>query len=262
VLDSGVGGLSVLREIHHSLPDAPTIYVGDQFHLPYGPRPTEEICAFVDSIVRFLIEQSVSLVVIACNTASAASLYHLRETYPDIPFVGMEPAVKPAAERTRTGVVGVLTTRTTAHGALYQNVLERFARDVRVITQVAPDLVRIVEEGSARTNESQRIIRAYLQPMLAEGADEIVLACTHFPFLAEIIQEIAGPDVHLIDPAPAVARQVARLWTGSATAPLRRYYTTGDPERFQTMLRTLTGSIKPVKALQWRRDLELTEPRN
>jgi glutamate racemase len=251
----------VLREIHQLLPNVPTIYVADQAHLPYGPRPAQEVRGFVEAITRFLIAQGAELIVLACHTASAASLHDLREQFPHVPFVGMEPAVKPAAEHTRSGVVGVLTTRTTAQGLLYQSVLERFAREVRVITQVAPDLVRIAEENTSHTAESQQIIRGYLQPMLAEGADEIVLACTHFPFLADVIQEIAGPDVQLIDPAPAVARQAKRLWQSDTVQGAYRYYTTGDPKRLQFMLNTLLGISAPVTALQWEKD-SLNVPRS
>jgi glutamate racemase len=260
VLDSGVGGLSVLREIHHLLPNTPTIYVADQAHLPYGPRPAHEVRGFVESIARFLIAEGAALIVVACNAASAASLLYLRDQFPEMPFVGMEPAVKPAAERTRSGVVGVLTTRTTAQGSLYRSVLERFAREVRVITQVAPELVRIAEEHSSHTAESQHIIRGYLQPMLSEGVDEIVLACTHFPFLADVIQEIAGAGVHLIDPAPAVARQTARLWSGNTVQRTHRYYTTGDPARFEYMLHALLSEEARVTALRWEQDLSLTVP--
>jgi glutamate racemase len=260
VLDSGVGGLSVLREIHHLLPNTPTIYVADQAHLPYGPRPAHEIRRFVELITRFLVAEGAELIVVGCNAASAASLLYMREQFPNLPFVGMEPAVKPAAEHTRSGVVGVLTTRTTAQGSLYQSVLERFAREVRVITQVAPELVRIAEENSAHTEASQQIIHGYLQPMLAEGADEIVLGCTHFPFLADVIQEIAGPGVQLIDPAPAVARQAARLWKSDLSEQPHRYYTTGEPTRFHFMLHTLLGISAPVTALRWEQDLSLTVP--
>ena len=183
VLDSGIGGLSVLREIHRLLPHHPTIYVADQFHLPYGSRPTPEVRAFVFSIVDFLIVQGAAVIVLACNTASAAALLPLRQAFPHIPFVGMEPAVKPAAEATQSGVIGVLSTDTTANGSLYHRVLDQYARDVRVITQVAPGLVTVAELNTQDTPEGRAIIESYIQPLLEAGADHIVLACTHFPFL-------------------------------------------------------------------------------
>ncbi|NWG15518.1 MAG: glutamate racemase [Chloroflexi bacterium] len=243
VLDSGIGGLSVLRYIHRMLPNHPTLYFADQAHLPYGPRPAAETRAYVTAITRFLLERGAAVIVLACNAASAASLYDLRRQHPDIPFVGMEPAVKPAAAATQTGVIGVLTTRTTANGALYRRTLERHAGRARVLTQIAPELVTIAESGSPNTPENRTIIRRYVEPLVEAGADQIVLACTHFPFLSETIQEIAGTNVTLIDPAPAVARQVARVWPKGlmpSSAP-NTYYTSGDPASFQMMLKRLIG---------------------
>lgn len=241
VFDSGIGGLSVLREIHRLLPNHPTIYIADQANLPYGPRPIAEIQAFSDRITRFLIEQGAVVIVIACNTASAASLEYLRAKYPNMPFVGMEPAVKPALEASKTGVVGVLSTRATAEGSLYKRLLDRYAEDKRVITQIAPDLVRIAEEQSQDTSTNRAMISNYVRPIIDAGADYIVLACTHFPFLADAIQEVAGQGIHLIDPSPAVARQTARLWLAEATpqASPNIYYTSGDVSNFQQSIKTL-----------------------
>ncbi len=243
VFDSGIGGLTVLREIHRLLPGHPTIYVADQVHLPYGPRPVSEIQRFSDHITRFLIEQGAVVIVIACNTASAASLEYLRGKYPNTLFVGMEPAVKPALEASKTGVVGVLSTRATAEGALYKRLLERYAEDKRVITQIAPDLVRIAEEQSQNTADSRSVISGYIRPLIDAGADHIVLACTHFPFLADAIQDIAGQGVTLVDPSPAVARQTARLWPTRSVfeQSLNRYLTSGDVLGFQLSLKALIG---------------------
>ena len=243
VFDSGIGGLSVLREIHRLLPNHPTIYIADQANLPYGPRPISEIQSFSDHITRFLIEQGAVVIVIACNTASAASLKYLRAKYPTMPFVGMEPAVKPALEASKTGVVGVLSTRATAEGTLYKRLLERYVEDKHVITQIAPDLVRIAEEQSQNTSSSRSIISGYVRPIVDAGADHIVLACTHFPFLSDAICEVAGQRVQLIDPSPAVARQTARLWPDSITpeSVLNFYYTSGDILGFQNSLNKLIG---------------------
>ncbi|MBI5670342.1 MAG: glutamate racemase [Chloroflexi bacterium] len=243
VLDSGIGGLSVLREIHRLLPHHPTLYYADQAHLPYGPRPAAETRGYVEAITRFLLERGAAVIVLACNAASAASLYDLREKYPTVPFVGMEPAVKPAAEATKTGVVGVLTTRTTANGHLYQRVLERYAAGVQVLTQIAPELVQIAEDGSQYTPESRAIIRGYVQPLVNANADHIVLACTHFPFLSDTIREFA-PNATLVDPAPAVARQVARVWPPALRphpAP-HEYFTSGDKDRFAAVVRRVMES--------------------
>ncbi len=253
VLDSGIGGLSVLREIHHLLPQHPTLYVADQFHLPYGPRPVAELRGYVQAIAEYLMGEGAVVIVLACNTASAAALYDLREKFPGYPFVGMEPALKPAVEHTRTGVVGVLSTRTTAEGVPYQRLLSRFAEGVRVITRPAPELVHLAEEQRQDTPEGRAIIAEIVQPMLAEGVDTFVLACTHFPFLAQAIQEVAGPDVRLIDPSPAVARQTARvLPPGTAPSPApHRYLTTGSPALMRTMLRTLINVEAQPIGLRW-----------
>lgn len=251
VFDSGVGGLSVLREIHRLLPGHPTCYAADQAHLPYGQRTHQEILEYVDAITRFLSAQGARVIVLACHAASAASLQPLRERYPDLTFVGIEPAVKPAAEQTRTGVVGVLTTQATADGALYRSVLERFAGDVTVLTRVSPDLVLLVEAGRQDTPEGRALVRQHVEPLIEAGIDHLVLACTHFPFLADSIREAARDAVTLVDPAPAVARQTARVWPQAlAPAPeANTYYTTGDPDRFRAMLRRLINVDAPVTHL-------------
>ena len=237
VMDSGVGGLSVLREIHQLLPDIPTLYYADQGHLPYGPRPAIEICSYVEAIADFMIAQGAVVIVLACHAASAAALEHLRTRYPEIPIVGIEPAVKPAAEATRSGVIGVLTTQATADGALYKRVVARYAANVRVITRVSPELVMMVEQGSP----DEAILRASIEPLLEAGADQIVLACTHFPFLKAEIAQIT--DVALVDPGPAVARQTRRVLPPNIhfETDINRYFTSGAPKQLQTMLKGLIG---------------------
>lgn len=236
-----MGGLSVLREIHRHLPQYPTVYYADQAHLPYGMRTPEDVRRLVDHAADFLIARGARMLVIACHTASAASLHELRAKHPTIPIVGMEPAVKPAAERTRTGVIGVLTTRVTAQSALYQRVVERFAAHVRVITLPAPELVTMVEAGTQDTPEGEAILRRCIQPMIDANADHLVLACTHFPFLADKLKLMT--DMTLVDPGAAVARQVARVLPADLvpheTPPL--YFTSGDPHAFDAALRQLIG---------------------
>lgn len=240
ILDSGVGGLSVLREIHRLLPEIPTLYYADQGHIPYGPRPTDEIRGFVESITHFLIARGAAVVVIACHAASAASLLPLRRQYPAIPIVGIEPAVKPAAEATRSGVIGVLTTQATADGALYRRVLARHAAHVRVLTRVAPELVLMVEQGTQDTPEGAAALRRAVDPLVAAGADQLVLACTHFPFLSAAIRRIT--DVPLVEPSAAVARQIARVLPEQmATGGANRYFTSGDPAALQAAIRRLVG---------------------
>ncbi len=237
VLDSGVGGLSVLREIHRLLPGVPTIYYADQAHLPYGVRSSDEIRRYVEAIADFLIAQGAGVIVLACHAASAASLQPLRARTPSIPFVGMEPAVKPAAEATRSGVIGVLTTQATADGALYRRVVARYAAHIHVITQVAPDLVTMVEQG----RHDEAALHRCIDPLLSAGADQIVLACTHFPFLKADLQRIT--DVPLVDPSAAVARQVGRVLPPEVRAATgaNRYFTSGSAEQFRVMLQRLIG---------------------
>lgn len=242
ILDSGVGGLSVLRQMHRLLPDCQTLYYADEGHLPYGTKPLDEIRVYVENIARFLIQQGAGVIVLACHAASAASLHSLRSAFPDVPFVGIEPAVKPAAERTRSGIIGVLTTHATAQGALYRGVVERFAQHVRVFTQPAPELVQLVEQGELDTPKTEAMLRHYVQPMLDAGADQLVLACTHFPFLAPALRRLVGEQVALVDPAPAVAQQTARMIGGGCVQGLpNRYFTSGDPAHFRRMLRDLIG---------------------
>ncbi len=242
VFDSGVGGLSVLRALRAELPGQPVIYLADQAHVPYGPRPLDVVRSFAESITRYLLGQGAQLIVVACNAASAAALHHLRRVFPETPFVGMEPAVKPAAETTSSGVVGVLATPATFQGALYASVIERFANGVTLMQDTCPGLVRQIEAGRLDDAETHGILRQALEPMLAGGIDTVVLGCTHYPFIIPVIEEIAGPAVRVIDPAPAVARQARRLleargWlAGPQDAGVVRYVTTGDPLKMAELL--------------------------
>jgi glutamate racemase len=254
MLDSGVGGLSVLREVRRLLPAEAVIYVADQGHLPYGQRQRDEIRAFVENIARFLIDQRCKLLIIACNAANAAALHYLREALPSMPIVGMEPAIKPAAEHTRSGVVGVITTQATYQSELFASVLDRFARDVRVETQVCPEFVLLAEQGAPDTPESRAVVARYLAPLKAAGIDQLVLGCTHFPFLCPQLAAYLGPGVDIIDPAPAVARQARRVLEqhhllaadGNGRPAPVTYITTGDPGRFGEVLAALTGKSGAV----------------
>jgi glutamate racemase len=262
IFDSGVGGLSVLKSIRHLLPRVEIIFVADQAHVPYGPRPLEEVRAFSEQITQFLIGEGAKLIVVACNAASAAALHHLRAAFPDMPFVGMEPAVKPAAETTHSGVVGVLATPATFQGALYASVLERFAQGVKVIQDTCPGLVAQIEAGELNGKETRSILEKALQPMLAEGIDTVVLGCTHYPFVIPLIEEIAGPGVRVIDPAPAIARQVKRILEErglfdpgremqAAGRQKSHFYTSAHPERLKRLLATQLGISGHVQSLVW-----------
>ena len=250
VLDSGVGGLSVLRALRRQLPGEDVLYFADQGHVPYGSRDKEEIRGFVRGIARFFLERRAKAIVVACNAASAAALYHLRQVFPKVPFVGMEPAVKPAAAGTRAGAIGVLTTAATYQGELFASVVDQYAREVKVVTQVCPQFVTLVEAGELDTPRVRRVARGYLDPVLRAGVDQLVLGCTHFPFLAPVLQEIAGPDISIVDPSPAIARQAGRVIERNAVGHAGEVtlFTSGDPET----LRPLAGWLlaEPLQAGQ------------
>ena len=212
LLDSGIGGLSVWREIVRLLPQEHTVYYADTAYCPYGPKTQEEIIARAVHITDFLLAKQAKLIILACNTATAAAIDYLRKQY-KVPFVGMEPAVKPAALLSKSGVVGVLATRGTFKGRLYHETVERFAAHTTVIEQCGDGLVELIEAGKSDAPETDALLRKYIVPMLEAGADHIVLGCTHYPFLIPAIWKITGDAIELLNPAPAVAQQVKQLLT-------------------------------------------------
>ncbi len=262
IFDSGVGGLSVWREIARQLPQEDTIYFADQVHIPYGPRSLQEIRSFAETITHFLLARGCKLIVVACNAASAAALKHLRATFPAIPFVGMEPAVKPAAETTRTRVVGVLATPATFQGELFASVVERFANGVQLVKEVCPGLVQQVEAGRLATPDTLGMLDRFLRPIRAAQADTIVLACTHYPFVIDAIRQLA-PGVNVIDPAPAIARQVDRVLNErglSRTAEQvgrHLFLTSGDLGHFQPIGRLLVNVDTQAVQIRWSADQRL-----
>jgi len=263
IFDSGVGGLSVLPALWKELPGENVIFLADQVHVPYGPRGLEEVRTFSEGITRFLLENDAKMIVVACNTASAAALHYLRETYPETPFVGMEPAVKPAAETTQSGRVGVLATPATFQGALYSSVVERFASEVLLLQDTCQGLVGQIESGNLNSPETRKILEEALNPMVAAGIDTVVLGCTHYPFVIPMIEQITGAAVRVIDPAPAVARQAHRLLeargllrkkepNGSHSPSFRtRFLTSGAPIHFQSALFELLGISSRVEGVEW-----------
>lgn len=258
IFDSGVGGLSVLREIRDQYPTEDLLYLADQQHVPYGSRSKAQVRDFSEAITRFLINQGANVIVVACNTASAAALRYLRDSFPEMPFVGMEPAVKPAAERTRSGVVGVLATPATFQGELYASVVERFAQGVTVLQNTCDGLVPLIEKGELETPTTRAILESALHPMLGCNIDRVVIGCTHYPFVIPLIKEIVSPGVEVIDPAPAVARQVGRVLgmqglqkTGSGLGAIQ-YLTTGDPAKLRALLPRLIGAeADQVQQIFW-----------
>lgn len=268
VFDSGVGGLSVLRAIRRELPKESIIYLADQANVPYGGRTLQEVRQLSKEITKYLLAQGAKLIVVACNTASAAALHDLRRTFEGVPFVGMEPAVKPASESTKSGVVGVLATPATFQGALYASVVERFAAGVELLQHTCPGLVGEIEAGRLDSLETVAILESALRPMLERGIDTVVLGCTHYPFVIPIIQGITGPDVRVIDPAPAVARQARRLLTevqlenSNVVQPIYTHFvTTGNAKRLQALILMLLEIRTDVQEISWH-DNHLTLTQN
>lgn len=262
VFDSGIGGLSVLRAIRTLMPAQDVLYFGDQGHVPYGPRPMSEVRRFSFAISQFLIQQGAQLIVVACNTASAAALIDLRLAFADMPFVGMEPAVKPAAEQTQTAKVGVLATPATFQGALYASVVERFAQGVEIYQDTCTGLVQEIEAGRLDGPETRRILNQALQPMLQAGIDTVVLGCTHYPLVIPQIQSICGPQVRVIDPAPAVARQTERLAGQISLQPRQggstTYFTSGDPQALRPLLGIFQAPPGSIQAVSWQADFSIS----
>lgn len=212
VYDSGLGGLTVWRELRRVLPDESLLYLGDGKHCPYGSRPSEEIRRLADRAVGELVARGCKLVVVACNTATAAAIGFLREKYAAVPIVGMEPAVKPACLHTRSGVVGVLATERSLDGELFQRTAARYGAGIRVVTAAGRGFVELVESDREDTPEAEACVRAAMAGMLEAGADQVVLGCTHYPFLRQTIERVIGDrGVTVVDPSPAVARRVAEL---------------------------------------------------
>ena len=212
IFDSGVGGLSVFREIRKVLPEQSYVYYSDNAHCPYGEKVREYIIDRARAITRFLIDKGCEIIVVACNTATAAAISTLREEFP-VKFIGMEPAIKPAAQSTRTGVVGVLATAGTLKATKYLDTREKWARNVRIAEHIGQGFVELVESGKVSGPEAEATVRTSLMPLLESGADTIVLGCTHYPFLIDTISKIADKEfperkVTVIDPAPAVARHL------------------------------------------------------
>lgn len=282
IFDSGSGGLSVFREIYRLLPDEEYLFFSDNANCPYGNKPVSFIQNRCQTITDFLLDKGADIIVVACNTATAAAINVLRERY-KIKFIAMEPAVKPAAMSSVTGVIGIMATAGTLHGSKYLTTKGRFEKDVMIVESVGEGWVELVENGLIEGPEVEKAVSASLQPLLKAGADSIVLGCTHYPFLAESIKKIAGPGVRVIDPAPAVARHliyvmvqeglieektatkvlaktiemteaenneedVQKIWPD--TQPNIGLYTSGNPEALKRIFKTIfPDSTNPVNVI-------------
>ena len=258
VFDSGVGGLSVLRDIRAVLPQEDLVYVADSAHVPYGNKTQQYIQQRSLVLTNFLTRPSTGIqakaIVVACNTATAAAAMLLRSRF-EVPIVAMEPAVKPAVAATKSGVVGVLATVGTLRSAQFAALLGRFGAGVEVVTQPCPGLADQVEAGDLFGPVTRGLVEQFTAPLLARGADTIVLGCTHYPFLRPLIQDIVGPEVVLIDTGAAVAQQLRRvlgsqgLMTDDVTPGRERFWTTGDAQIAQGVFATLWAPGSEVQQL-------------
>lgn len=254
VFDSGVGGLSVLREIRNALPAEDLLYVADSGAAPYGERSGEFIKERAEAIVEFFLNERVKAVVVACNTATAVAVQALRARFA-ITIVAIEPAVKPAAEITRSGVIGILATSQTLASESFLRLAEKYGKGVQILLQPCPGLVELVEKAELDGPRTEALIVRYVSPLLERGADTIVLGCTHYPFLNSVIRAVAGPTVSLVDPAIAVARELCRrlqsgeLLSSSAKRGIERFWTSGVPDQVQPVVAKLWGGHVEVRCL-------------
>lgn len=250
VFDSGVGGLSVLREIRQLLPAESLLYVADSGFVPYGDKPPELIIERSRHIADFLLAQGAKCLVLACNTATAVAVADLRERYA-VPIIGMEPAVKPATQATRSGVVGVLATTGTLRSARFAALLDRFAGSVQVVTQPCPGLVECVERGEIDSAPLAQLLLDYTRPLLDAGCDTLILGCTHYPFLKPLLQRLLPADIQLVDTGPAVARQLSSKlneYSLAAAGPPRpaQFWSSGDARLLQGVLPILWDETVPA----------------
>jgi glutamate racemase len=264
VFDSGVGGLSVLQHIRQTLPNERLIYIADSAHVPYGDKSAHYIEQRAVTLTRFLIEQGADAIVIACNTATAAAAATLRSQF-NVPIVGMEPAVKPAVAASKSGVVGVLATIGTLESARFAALLERYAGKVNIVTQGCPGLVEQVESGDLHGIRTRELVERYTAPLLERGADTLILGCTHYPFLSQLIRDVAGDHVTLIDTGAAVARHLQHRLISEVglkpdlppdhpicrvkTQPAELFFTSGDEIQATHIMSALWGNTIEVQSL-------------
>ncbi|MDR1349031.1 MAG: glutamate racemase [Prevotellaceae bacterium] len=247
IFDSGVGGISVWKELYALMPNQDFVYVADSAYCPYGRKSTDEIIERAKKISEFLINRNADIVVVACNTATAATIEYLR-SYFSVPFVGMEPAIKPAAIQSKSGVVGVLATAGTFKGSLYLNTLTKFASNVKVIEQAGDGLVELVESGNTHGHEVELLLQKYIEPVIDAGADNLVLGCTHYPFLADTIRKIAKNALSIINPAPSVAIQTQKIINKNNIKPAKNggssvFISTGNIETMKMLVHNINPNI-------------------
>lgn len=210
IFDSGIGGLSVLKEIHKLIPNENLIYVGDSAHAPYGDRSAKYVRERSQTIADFLLDQGVKAIVVACNTATAEAATQLRETM-DVPVIGLEPAIKPAAQLSKSGIIGVLATQRTINSERLLGLTERYAKNKKVLAQACPGLVEQVEANKLEHPDTKTLLNKYIQPLLEQGADALILGCTHYPFLLPTIHKIIGNEIEVLETGKPVAEQLKRI---------------------------------------------------
>ncbi len=266
VLDSGVGGLSVVKDIQRHLPHEDILYLADSANCPYGLRSPDEIRKLTWRVATFLRTHEAKALVIACNTASTAAVAYLRELWPGYPIIGMVPAVKPAAAMTSSGVIGVLATKATGRTPVLLDVIDRFAGDARVIITAPPGLVEAVEAGQENSPVTAAILAEAVGPLMQAGADALVLGCTHFPFLRPALEKIVRGRMQLIDSGDAVARQTVRvlaafgLLNTSPSPGKMTCFTSGEPAHARQVIAHLLG-IEPDSLSLEAVNLNLTDTR-
>ena len=252
VFDSGVGGISVLQHIHALLPHEELLYVADSKNAPYGNKTAAEIQARCFEIADFLIAKDAKALVVACNTATAAAIDAMRAKY-TLPIFGMEPAVKPAAEASKNGIIGVLATTGTLKSAQFAGLLESYGRNVKVVTQACVGLVECIERGELNGENTLKLLKQYCQPLLDEGADTIVLGCTHYPFVRPLIEQVVGSKVVLIDTGAAVAKYLQKrlseldLLTKNQSLAEVKFWTNSEAGNAQQVIEALWGRSAEVK---------------
>jgi glutamate racemase len=254
IFDSGIGGLSVALDIRRELPHEDLLYVADSGHAPYGDKPPEYIERRAIRIAERLVEEQAKAIVVACNTATAVAVDALRARW-TMPIVAIEPAVKPAAATTKTGVVGVLATTQTIASTRFERLAETFGGEVTILARACPGLVERIEAGDRAGTETRALVETYVRPLLAKGADTIVLGCTHYPFVRGLIESVAGPDVTIIDPAAAVARELRRrliagnLLSDRAGQGSMTFRASGEPAPIAAAIRGLGIAVDDVQPL-------------
>ncbi|WP_299835289.1 glutamate racemase [uncultured Tenacibaculum sp.] len=241
IFDSGIGGTSIWKEVTRLLPNENTIYLSDSFNAPYGHKTKQEILELSIKNTEFLIQQGCKLIIVACNTATTNAIKYLRENY-SVPFIGIEPAIKPASLQTKTNTIGILATKGTLNSELFEKTSSLIDNNIRIIEQIGEGLVELIEAGKIETQAMDSLLNSYLQPMLDQNIDCLVLGCTHYPYLINAIKKITNNSISIIDSGEAVARQTKRileqqnLLNESKNIPSKLFYINKDKKVLEDIL--------------------------